>query len=184
MKSTNLLDKDANLSLEYFRELFKNYYNSLLLYAFKNLNNRQAAEDVVQDVFLALWKRKDEVDFTKPMRGYLYKSVYNRSINYLITQRNALSIQDKSIRNLLHNEVVDYDQQESLLLKEISDELKTFVETLPPQCKKVFILSRGHQLKNKEIAIQLDVSEKTVEGHLSKALKELRNHFKKKGLLS
>jgi RNA polymerase sigma-70 factor (ECF subfamily) len=75
------------------------------------------------------------------------------------------------------------DQEQSLLLKELETEIAGFVETLPPQCKKIFILSRTHELKNREIAEQLQISIKTVEKQITKALSGLRKHLQEKDLL-
>jgi RNA polymerase sigma-70 factor (ECF subfamily) len=75
------------------------------------------------------------------------------------------------------------NQEQSLLLKELETEIANFVETLPPQCKKIFILSRTHGLKHREIAEQLGISIKAVEKQIGKALSELRIHLQKKDLL-
>lgn len=169
--------------LSMFENLFQTYYNSLLAYAYKKVNDKQAAEDVVQDVFMALWIKHDSIDFNTSIKPYLYKAVYNRSITYLNSMINSLDITEHDIDMSLHNAIILYDQQDSLLLKEVSEEVARFIETLPTQCKKVFKLSREEYLKNKEIALILNLSEKTVEDHLRRALKGLRSHLIKSGFL-
>lgn len=167
-----------------FKELFDVYYPSLLVYAYQKVNDRNTAEDVVQDVFLSLWIHKEQIDFNLPLRPYLYRAVHNQCLNYLRSRHAALSVSGQEASLLLHEEIVQYNQHDTLLLKELADEIALFIQTLPAQCRKVFRLSRQSGLKNKEIAGLLGISEKTVEGHLSKALKELRAHLVKAGLLS
>lgn len=167
-----------------FKELFDVYYPSLLIYAYQKVNDKNTAEDVVQDVFLSLWIHKEQIDFNLPLRPYLYRAVHNQCLNYLRSRHVALSVSGREASLLLHEEIVQYNQHDTLLLKELADEIALFIQTLPSQCRKVFRLSRQSGLKNKEIAQLLGISEKTVEGHLSKALKELRAHLVKAGLLS
>ena len=165
-----------------FQDLFNSYYHSLTAYAYKIVDDHQGAEDIVQDVFMALWIKKDIFDFEEPIQPYLYKAVHNRSLNYLKTQSPLILVSD--IATMLHQEIIQSNQEDSLLLKEISEEIRDFVESLPNQCKNVFKLSRLSNLKHKEIAVYLNISEKTVESHIRKALNDLRTHLKKAGLIS
>lgn len=186
MKTSNKLipDNDLSLSLVFFEDLFQTYHRSLLAFAYKYVNNKQVSEDIVQDVFMALWMRKNEINFNDPIKPYLYKATLNKALTYLGSVRTNMSIDDQDIKALLHQKIISYDQQDSLLLKEISQEIYLFTDTLPAQCKKVFQLSRGANLKNKEIAAKLNISEKTVEGHIRKALSELRIHLTKLDLMT
>ncbi|MEG0889273.1 MULTISPECIES: RNA polymerase sigma-70 factor [Bacteroides] len=185
MKITHRLIPNGNLNqdLIFFEDLFLTYHSSLLAFAYKYVNDKQVAEDIVQDVFMALWARKHKLDFSESIKPYLYKATLNKSLTYLNSIHEEKSIDDKDIEYALHQKIVSYNQQDSLLLKEITQEIRFFVNTLPPQCKKVFQLSREDNLKNKEIAEKLKISEKTVEGHIRKALFELRNHLIKLNLM-
>lgn len=167
-----------------FKKLFDAYYPSLLIYAYQKVNDKETAKDMVQDVFLSLWVHKEQIDFNLPLQPYLFRSVHNQCLNHLRSRHAALSVSGQEASLLLHEEIVQYNQHDTLLLKELADEIALFIQTLPAQCRKVFRLSRQGGLKNKEIAGLLGISEKTVEGHLSKALKELRAHLVKAGLLS
>ncbi|MDR2118389.1 MAG: RNA polymerase sigma-70 factor [Tannerellaceae bacterium] len=167
--------------LALFQSLFATYYQPLLAYTCKVVNDIQSAEDIVQDVFMSLWINRDTLDFTEPLGSYLYKAVYKRSLTYLNSRR---AIHEKDATARMHEEIVQYDQQDSLLLKETFEEIRHFVETLPPQCKKAFKLSRFSHLKNREIAEVMQISEKTVEAHIGKALKELRAYLVRIGLLA
>ncbi|WP_280764490.1 RNA polymerase sigma-70 factor [Parabacteroides sp. PFB2-10] len=182
-RSTNT--KNANESkLLFFEELFHDSYDLLLAYAFKKVNDKQAAEDVVQDVFLSLWMKKDVLDFSESIKPYLYKAVYNRSITYLTSLPHKVEVDKCSVDLLLHKEIVSYNQQDSLLLKEISGAINSYVETLPDQCRKVFRLSREENLKNREIAQTLNISIKTVEDHIRRALRGLYEYLRQSGFLS
>lgn len=159
-----------------FGELFDSYARTLTIYAYRIVNDWQTAEDLVQDMFVALWEKRAKIDFDDPIKPYLYRAVYNRSLNYL----NSALIQNRieesgTTDELINREILLYNQHDTLLQKEIAREIDRFIETLPTQCKTVYKLSREKNLRNKEIAAQLNISEKAVEKHISKALAEIRN---------
>ena len=168
-----------------FRHLFDMYFRTLATYAYRFVNDWQEAEDITQDVFLALWEKRTEIDFDKPVHPYLYHAVYNRSINYLNSALVRKRVEGgEVIDELINHEILSYNQHDTLLLKELTEQIDSFVETLPPQCRNVYTLSRKEHLKNKEIALCLGISEKAVEKHISKALGEIRNHLIHLDLLS
>lgn len=161
-----------------FKDLFDLYFQPMVTYAYRYVNDWQAAEDIAQDVFMSLWLKKEDIDFEEPIRPYLYRATYNKSINYINSFLMQHRIgQSETIDELLNREILTYNQYDTLLLKEVENEIRACVETLSPQCKKVFQLSREANLKNKEIAEQLNISEKAVEKHISKALSEIREHL-------
>jgi RNA polymerase sigma-70 factor (ECF subfamily) len=185
MQKTKLSsDRDIEQRLNVFQRLFHTHYQSLAAYAYKIVDDIQDAEDIVQDVFMTLWVNKKTFDFNKPAGPYLFKAVYNRSINFLKSKKTNIETMEKQIDQLLHEEITQSYSDDSLLLKELSDEINRCIDALSPQCKKVFVLSRMSELKNREIAEALHISEKTVESHIGKALKELRTHLKKTGLMT
>lgn len=178
-------ENTVHSELELVEQLFRQYYKVLRAYAFRFVNDWGVAEDVVQDVFVALWSRRDQVDLEGAVKAYLFKSVYHKSLNNLTSKRYT---EEESIERFMGQldtmKVQESNQENSLFMKEIQAEIDSFVETLPGQVKKVFLLSRSHGLKNKEVAAQLNLSLKTVEKHLSKALLELRIYLNDKGLMS
>ena len=173
---------------EAFFILYKKFFVALCLFAQKFSIGKEAAEDIVQDVFFELWLRRNEIDFDLPMKAYLFKSVLNKSRNYIYDKRVKDKISFDSdndiqfIDDYLQSFVVY--QEDSLLLKDLDREIKTYVESLPEQCHRIFIMSRSLNLKNKDIALRLGISIKTVEKQITKALSGLRNHLKENGLLS
>ena len=123
--------------------LFTQYYQILRAYALRYVQNQDAAEDIVQDVFFELWLRRNEIDFDLPMKAYLFKSVLNKSRNYIYDKRVKDKISFDSdndiqfIDDYLQSFVVY--QEDSLLLKDLDREIKTYVESLPEQCQKKWI---------------------------------------------
>ncbi len=177
-----LVDKNE---MVFFEKLFQEYYASLLSYANSFLNNKEVSEDITQDVFMSLWIKKNEINFDDPIKPYLYKSTYNKVINYL----NSFEVKNKindidTVDNLINKEIIIFNQLDSLFLEEIHREIESITEELSPQCKKVFILSRKMNLKNKEIAEFLSISEKAVEKNITKALNKIRAHLLKMDLIS
>jgi RNA polymerase sigma-70 factor (ECF subfamily) len=178
--------KDTN-TFQLVEKLFRNCYKPLRAYACRFVNDTCTAEDVVQDVFCELWTKRESIQFhnTEAVKSYLFKAVYNRSVNALMRKLpDKPSFRDKTETQTVESFMHPYLQnpEQSLLLKELSNEIAGFIETLPLQCKKVFTLSRSSGLKNVEIAGQLGVSVKAVEKHIGKALRELKEHLKKQGL--
>lgn len=181
---TKKISNEKQKNLAFFESMFDQYYQPLVIYAFRYVNNWQVGEDIVQDVFMALWVKKEEIDFTLPIKPYLYRSTYNKAINYL----NSFLVQKKlepseNIDDLLNQEILTHNQHDSLLLKEIDHEIQVVINTLPPQRKKVFIMSRKLNMSNKEIASRLDISEKTVEKHITKALSDIKEHLLRMDLM-
>ena len=183
----NQYDKEENGlgELMLFQELFERYFRSLVTYAYRYVNDWNVSEDIVQDVFMALWVNRNEIDFEEPVKPYLYRATYNRSINHL----NSVLVQRRvdhtdNLDELIDYEILSYNQHDNLLLKEIEEEISSFVKRLPEQRKKVFLLSREENMKNKEIALLLNISEKTVEKHITKALSDIRTHLTQTGLMS
>jgi RNA polymerase sigma-70 factor (ECF subfamily) len=174
------------LALEH---LFARFYKPLRAYAFRYVNHKATAEDIVQDVFLELWARRDDIRFDDldAVKSYLFKSIYNHSINILKSGHlhDLCPLEDLDESAILESYISSrvFNQEQSLLLKELDAEIAGFVETLPPQCRKIFILSRTHGLKNREIAEQLDVSIKAVEKQINKALSGIRTHLKSMELI-
>ncbi len=162
--------------------LFRKYYKILRAYAYRLSGDRYIAEDIVQDVYYELWRKKEELTLEETIKFYLFRSVYTRTLNYLnskvytdeekIEQSTEGRIQQIYIQSQLS------DQERFLMYKDLQKEINLAIESLPEQCKKVFILSRKHELKNKEIADRLGISVKTVEKHISKALSVLRQLLK------
>ena len=163
--------------------LFKRFYKPLRAYAFRFVNDKDLSEDIVQDVFFELWQRRESIRFEDAaVKSYLFRAVYTHALNALNKkQQDVCTLEpareaDQYVTSYMQN------SEQSLLLKELEEEIMSYINTLPPQCRKVFMLSRSYGLKNREIAEQLDISIKAVEKQISKALYGLKEHLVQKDL--
>ena len=171
-------------NLKLVEQLFRQYYKILRAYSFRFVNDWNVAEDIVQDVFVALWNNREGIEPGGAIKSYLFKSVYNRSLNYLTSKTYT---EEDSVEQFVGQldalQTQDCNQENMLLMKELQSEIDAFIDSLPVQVKKVFRLSRIYGLKTREIAEQLQLSPKTVEKHITRALKELRIHLREAGLM-
>jgi RNA polymerase sigma-70 factor (ECF subfamily) len=154
-----------------FEQVFKTHYKNLYAYAFTMLKDESDAEEMVQQVFFKLWERSEHLSFSGSIAAYLYKAVHNESLNFLKHQKVkethrlhvAYSMKNKSEQ-----------PQGKIIGRELEQKFRQALNELPEQCRTVFQLSRFEDMKYKEIAGKLDISVKTVENHMGKALKFLR----------
>ncbi|MCO6495955.1 MAG: RNA polymerase sigma-70 factor [Bacteroidetes bacterium] len=162
--------------LSQFELLYKQYYRALHYFCKQFVNNDDDAQEIVNDAFMAVWKRKDMLDLDLSLKPYLYKAVKNKSLNFL--QKRKLEIQDvEEVENLPHKE--DITPFELLYTKETERKVMEIIDALPIRCKQVFVLSRKEGLSYKEISDILDISPKTVENQISIAIKKIKEGLEK-----
>jgi len=170
--------KDSTLAtkppgIDAFEDLFKLYYAPLVSYACKYVSSVDIAREIVQDFFVKLYEKRQTLTIGVSVKSYLYRSVFNSCINY-INQRN---IQDKHLKNI----DLDRDDEENLESEmntvELQHKIYEVIEELPTKCRRIFKMNRLEGLKNEEIAAQLNLSKRTVETQISKALKILRKRL-------
>ncbi|MGV8090237.1 MAG: RNA polymerase sigma-70 factor [Mangrovibacterium sp.] len=163
-----------------FEALFHRTFRRLFDFALKIVKDESIAEDIVQDAFIKLWKKKDQVDHTN-IEGYLFRLVHNQCLDYIklvkvvtvkTTELEALQKYEELYR-------IDFIRDEPYLMihEELKLEIEKTIESLPARCKEVFILSRVEGLKNREIAEKLQINIKNVERHLARATKTFRERF-------
>ena len=153
-------------------QLFFRFHKVLCNFANNIVNDRNNAEDIVQDVFLNLWKNRDSIDWESPMKGYLYKATYNGALNWLEKNKRVVRY-DEKIGEPNANVV-----ELSLDADELQQRIEQAINTLPPKCKAIFVLNRHEEMKYKQIAEHLNISIKTVETQMSIALDKLRKELK------
>jgi len=153
--------------------LFRKYYRALCSHAVRFVYSKEVAEDIVGDVFLTFWKNQGQIQITTSFRSYLYASVRNRAYNYLQWEFKNDSDIDEIPENIL-NQVLEETPQTMLQYDELFLKIEHSITSLPPQCQRVFLLSRFENKKNKEIAEELEIALKTVEAHMMKALSQMR----------
>lgn len=156
-----------------FDILFRRYYGSLVGLAESMLRTSAVAEEVVQDVLLELWRRRETLVVTDTLRAYLFRSVRNRSLNELRRGKVEKAGEPYARGELSTPATAPTD----LANEELSRAINAAVTALPDPCREVFEMSRTHGLKYAEIADTLGVSVKTVEARMGRALKELRERL-------
>ena len=162
------------LNSENFEFFFKQYYSWLCNISYSILKDYDAAEDVVQEFFTSLWKNKDSLSIHSDIKYYLARSVKNRSLNYLRDKKHFEQIDTLDIEFKLGYNGIEKDMEYYELLHLV----EKVISDLPKKCREVFILSRYEKKSYKEISNYLNISEKTVENQISKALKVLREKLK------
>jgi len=158
-----------------FEHLFNEHYQATCRYVHRIIRDPDTAEEIVQSTFVNLWEKREMMREDISFKSYLFRSAHNTALNYIKHQKvvsNYASRQQDSIESLKANYVSH--QPDFELQKRIEESL----ESLPPQCQKVFRMSREEGLKYHEIADELGISKKTVEVHMGKALRILREGLK------
>ncbi len=159
-----------------FELLFRKYYVRLCGFANKFLNDPEEAREIVQDVFLGLWEEREDIRPEDSLNSYLFRITQNKSINKL--RRRRVESKYTGILQLVYVENIELSPYDSLLVNELDNEIITAVGKLPVKCREIFDLSRMEGLRYSEIAKMLQISVKTVEAQMSKALKILRLELK------
>lgn len=167
---TALLEELRSGSRHAFETLYRCFWDKLYLTAYNILRDRETCEDVIQEIFAQLWIRR-ETQKIDNLKAYLFTAVRFQIFR---------CIKEKKCKNEFVNQLaalpVDFFDS-SLVEKELDEAVKTGIEKLPKKCKEIFVLSRHEHLSNKEIALQLDVSIKTVENQMTIAIKKMRKYM-------
>ena len=160
-----------------FSMMYDEYYVYLVKEAYKLLQDDAVAEDIVQSVFISLWNKKENLDINVSLRYYLRRSTINHSLNHI---RKHKKIQDEVDKIDDIQVASDADHTRNLELEELMGSIETAIETLPERCRLIFSMSRFEDMSYREIAENLDISIKTVENQITKALKLMRDILNKK----
>ncbi len=155
-----------------FEVLFHKYYEYLCNYALKFVPSPQIAEEVVSDVFYKVWKNRERIEIKTSFESYVFKAVKNQSLDFLKSKANAIAYKTESMP-VIYDGVTD-SPEDQMVIKELDSKIEAAIESLPPQCKMIFKSSRLQGLKYTEIAEKLNISVKTVETQMGRALKHLR----------
>jgi RNA polymerase sigma-70 factor (ECF subfamily) len=160
-------------AMELFERLFKDHFKALHSYACSFTKNEAAGEEIVQGVFCKLWEKRAELPPEEELVAYLYRVVYNDSLNYL--KHNKVVAKHQAYASQLQ----EYETTDHAALNELRQEIDKALASLPEQCRTVFQMSRFEHLRYKDIAALLHISEKTVENHMGRALKMMRSKLSK-----
>jgi RNA polymerase sigma-70 factor (family 1) len=155
-----------------FTEIYQRYWDKLLVTAMHRLGNMDEAREVVQDIFFKVWKRRDTLRLDYSLNTYLSVAVKYEVLN-------RLAVKDRQQRYQLHVsrhwEEASPDTENLLSFNELQEQLATLINALPEKCRIIFQLSREKGYPRKKIAAELGIAEKTVEAHLSSAIRKLRS---------
>jgi len=158
-----------------FEMLFRTYYQPLCNYAYTFVQDRDEAEEIVQSTFTSIWEKRGTLEIKTGMKPYLYAMVRNACLNLIkhekIKQKHVdgeLAVAERSVESVAH----------TVMATELETRISDAMSKLPEQCRLVFKLSRFEELKYAEIADQLNISVKTVENQMGKALKIMREQLK------
>ncbi len=135
--------------------------------------NQQEAEDVVQEVFAKVWKKKEEIEYGDAIAGYLFGAVKHACLN----KARHMKVVKQYEQEKGHQSSMIENPHHYLMLNEIEQKIEATLNTFPDKAKDVFIMSRYQQKKNREIADLLNISIKTVEAHMTKVLAALRTNL-------
>jgi RNA polymerase sigma-70 factor (ECF subfamily) len=154
-----------------FEQLFRSFFPSLVLFAQKYLPDQDTAKEIVHNVFLNLWEKRQQVDTSSSLKSYLFTSVHNRCLNYIRDQKKFDKDETRfqKLDSTAFSDGVDHLEEQ-----ELEQRIYDALQSLPEKCKEIFLLNRFEGLKYAEIADRLNISVKTVETQMSRALRILR----------
>jgi len=172
LTNLSILDKIKSGDAEAFEMVFNEHYQPLCFYALKILGDKDDAEEVVQNMFVNFWNKREQVSITGSLKSYLYQSVHNASLNVIKHEKVKRDYEDyKTYVSDLE------DVSDTMESGELNKRIEYLVMAMPPERKKIFLLSRVDGLRHKEIADKLGISVKTVENQIGRALKFLRTEL-------
>ena len=170
-----LLEKLKKGDQTAFSYIFSAYYRDLVLFAITFTNNKDSSEEIVQAVFVKFWEDRQNINISKSIKSYLLKSVQNKSIDWL----RHLKVRNKFHNDLVDNTVVFENNTENYFLRsELEQKIETILSQLPEEIVETFRMNRFEGMKYHEIAEKLNVSIRTVEVRMGKALHLLREQLK------
>lgn len=171
---TQAINKSQLFDRQSYEQLFRLHYSELCSYAVNFMEDLDDAEEVVQEVFVKFWENKDEINISSSARAYLFRSVRNASLNKKKHIKIREEYKEHNEREIDSNFV---DLENILDASELEMRIRTAIDKLPTERRKIFIMSRYDELKYQEIANKLNISIKTVENQMGSALKFLRKEL-------
>lgn len=164
-----------------FNVLFKRYWRKLFMNAYAYLKDKDACEEIIQDIFIYLWNKRKYLEiesFPKYLTAATRYKVFNHLRSAKLSPLSYLKDIDDTIGNSCANE-----GDENIKQTELIQQLHSYLDLLPNRCKEIFVMSRLEHLSNEEIAARLNISKRTVENQVTSALRQLRLSLKDSALL-
>jgi RNA polymerase sigma-70 factor (ECF subfamily) len=156
-----------------FNTVFEKYYADLCEFSFLMINSKQLAEEIVADVLANMWIKKSRIEISHSLKAYLYKSTRNMTISYIRKKKtNTFNIEDDESLHLASDSNPEFD----IIQKEQVASVENILNIIPERSRMVFRMHRIDKLKYREISEILEISQKTVEKHMGKAIKIMREY--------
>jgi len=169
----NIFNRIKNDDKQAFNILFEEYYGRLCEFSYRIIANKQLSEEIVADVFAKIWIKRHRIEITGSIRAYLFQSTKNTTLSYLRKRKK----ETVNIEDLVNFQFKDESNPEKELIK--NENLKSYeniLSIIPEKSRAVFIMHRFDRLKYREISAILGISQKTVEKHMGKAIKLMREY--------
>lgn len=174
----NIIEGLQDGNEESYIQLFREYYVPLCEYSRRYVNRKDVAEEIVSEVFFRIWKKRKLLHIKVSIKAYLFQSVCNNSLKYLQNFKKEENIEeffnDNSIESIALAISEEKIEEQRVLMEELNLQLEEAINQLPTQQQRAFKLKRVEGKKNREVAEIMELSVKTVEMHLSKAMLTLR----------
>lgn len=177
----NTMALDGTDKKAIFEQIYRQHYYKVVHFAYHYINDPMIAESIAQEVFANLWSHMDNVDLNRNVVAYLLTSAKHRSLNILSKQnyRDRYSQQtSKELQHKINNSLLEDDVTSKLLQTEVSSILSRSYEAMPEKIRDTFIMCRIKGYKHKDAARILNVSEKTIEYRIAKAMLIIRKYFR------
>lgn len=176
LNEANFIEKLKEGDEKSYNILVDKYGDRLYAYILSLSNDPILSQDILQNVFLKIWTKRQYINIIKSIESYLFRTAYNEFINQYKRKRATMVLEQKYFRAL--EKATENFKEDSY--EKLYDMVNSEIENLPPKCKQVFILSRKEGLSNTEISNYLNVSIKSVEAHITKAFSVLRKKLGEK----
>lgn len=152
-------------------ELYNKFWQLLYVSSYNVIKDKELCEDIIQDVFMDIWNNRENLDIKISLKGYLYACARYKVFNQIKKKKDKIHVEffDDLDKRFQHS-----TPETQMMHEELVQQMSFIIGTLPEKCQLVFKLSRDEQLSHKEIAVRLDISTKTVENHITKALQVIR----------
>jgi len=169
LEGENLLKRIRQGDHTAMRELFMGHYDQVFLTIRRMLSDIATTDDIAQEVFIDIWAKRDSIFISSSLSSYIKRMAVNKALNYIRQSKSQL------FSNEIDENIALRDHSTDLMdLNSLEEYLHKKIDMLPAQCRLVFVLSRFEEMSNKEIAEHLNLSVKTIENQMTKALKTLK----------
>jgi RNA polymerase sigma-70 factor (family 1) len=153
-------------------ELYNKFWQALFMSAYNVIKDKELCEDIIQDIFMNIWHNREKIEIHISLKGYMYACARYQVFNHLRKNKGKVHVE---LFDDLEKRFLSTTPETQLMHDELVEQLNRIIESLPEKCQAVYKLSREEQLSHKEIAERLNISTKTVENHITKALNTIRS---------